>query len=424
MISLFREKFSANKREISFFFGGQAAGVILSFVLIKLIASAGAVVYGEYILITTLAALTGQLYYGPLQQGFIRSYFETDSTEPGSVYNRLISLFLYSGAVIFGILAFAAIQIVSLSGQAVYSSMILLALWFSISSKFSEFFSGILNAARLRVFNAIIQTSEKLVSVFLVFLLLVYHEMFSDTIIIALSIPLLVAGYIKSRRTGWRFSHKADFSLLKEKPTKDLLAYSLPFALWGAAMWLQLNGEKWVINAFLTAEDVGYYGLMFSLTNAFIAIPSNIINDLFLPLIFKNFSADGGDRKRGEFYIAMSVISVLLLTTAAFLLFTFAGEFLITLLSTAEYTRYSALLPWLAAGSGLFYAGQALCNKGLAHNRPHLYLFPKVISGLVSVILYYYFIQIYGMTGIIAASVITGLLYFFLVLIANRKLTA
>lgn len=424
MISLFREKFSANKREIVFFFGGQAAGVILSFVLIKLISSAGAAVYGEYILITTLAALTGQLYYGPLQQGFIRSYFETDTAKPGSVYNRLISLFHVSGVVIFGMAAMLAVVVVNLTGQDIYVPMILLALWFAVSSKFSEFFSGILNAARRRVFNAVAQTAEKVVSVLLIYLLILYNEMSAGTVIVMLSLPLLAAGYIKSRRAGWKFSLNIDPGLMKEKLTKELLTYSLPFVIWGAAMWLQLNGEKWVINAFLTPEDVGYYGLMFALTNAFIAIPSNIINDLFLPLIFKNLSAEGGDRKRGEFYIAMSVVSVLLLVAAAFILFTFAGEFLITLLSTSEFTRYSSLLPWLAAGSGLFYAGQALCNKGLAYNRPHLYLYPKVISGILSVILYYYFIQIYGMTGIITASLITGLLYFLLVLLANRKLTA
>lgn len=424
MIALFREKFSANRQEIIFFFGGQAAGVILSFVLIKLIASAGAVVYGEYILITTLAALTGQLYYGPLQQGFIRSYYETDSGRSGSVYHRLISIFLLTGAIVFSVIAILAISIVIPAGLDLYVPMILLALWFSVSSKFSEFFSGILNAARLRVFNAVMQTSEKLLSVILVYALIAYKEISTGTVIIVLSLPLLIAGYIKSRRTGWRFSLKTDKELLREKLTKELLTYSLPFVIWGAAMWLQLNGEKWIINAFLTPEDVGYYGLMFALTNAFIAIPSNIINDLFLPLIFKNFSAEGGDRKRGEFYITMSVVSVLLLSAAAFLVFSFAGDWLITFLSTAEYTRYASLLPWLAAGSGLFYAGQALCNKGLAYNRPHLYLYPKVISGIVSVILYYYFIQIYGMTGIIAASVFTGLLYFLLVLIANRKLAA
>jgi len=160
------------------------------------------------------------------------------------------------------------------------------------------------------------------------------------------------------------------------------------------------------------------------LTNAFIALPANLTNDLFLPLVFKNFSAEDGDKKRGEFYINLGFLVVLGLTGFAVVLFHFAGTFLITALGNATYTKYTDLLPWLALGSGFFYAGQALCSKGLAYNKPEIYLFPKLAAGILSIILYYVFIQFYEMPGIVSAVVITGFIYLVMVFITNRKIRA
>lgn len=424
MVKLFFEKFSANKSEIIVFFGGQIFTVLLNFAIIKLIAQGGAEVYGEYILITTAAAFAGQLFYGPFQQGFIRQYYEAGNAGNLGLYHRLISAFQLTGLILFLLLGgLFLLGSVILSGTG-YVTLILLALLFALTSKFSEFFGGLLNVARKREKNAVLQVTERALSLLLLYFLLTYSAMKTEYIIPVLAVPLLIVGLIKARGFGWKYEKFSFRESLNSPAGKSLIRYSLPFILWGVAIWLQLNGEKWVISGFLTTADVGYYGLMFSLTNAFIALPSNLTNDLFLPLIFKNFSVDQGDKKRGEFYIILSFLVVLALTAGTVILFYFAGDFLITVLGNASYTKYSPLLPWLALGSGLFYAGQALCSKGLAYNKPEIYLFPKMFAGVLSIILYYLFIQFYGMTGIIAAVALTGLIYLMMIFIVNRRISA
>lgn len=422
MLKLFFEKFSSNKSEIIVFFGGQVITVLLNFVIIKLIAQGGAAVYGEYILITTAAAFAGQLFYGPFQQGFIRQYYEAGNAGNFALYQRLISAFQVAGFLLLVLLGILFIGGSMVLNQPGYLLLIALALLFALTSKFSEFFGGLLNVARKREKNALLQVTERAISAGLLYLLLINSALLTEYIIPVLALPLLFIGMIKAHGFGWQYNSFSFKETLQSPAGKSLIKYSLPFILWGVAIWLQLNGEKWIISGFLSTEDVGYYGLMFSLTNAFIALPANLTNDLFLPLVFKNFSAEDGDKRRGEFYINLGFLVVLGLTGFAVLLFSFAGNFLITALGNASYTKYTDLLPWLALGSGFFYAGQALCSKGLAYNKPEIYLFPKLAAGILSIILYYVFIRFYEMPGIVSAVVITGFIYLVMVFITNRRI--
>jgi O-antigen/teichoic acid export membrane protein len=423
--SLLVEKFSANRREIFVFLAGQAAGTALNFVIIKIIAQAGAAVYGEYVLIATAAAFAGQLYYGPFQQGFIRYYYKAGGVADRPAYDRLISSLHSLGVLLFLLPAAFVFIAAGLSGESgPLRGLVLPALVFTLASRFSEFFNGLLNVARKREANALLQTAEKLAGCALLFVLLVDERLTTGNIAAVLAASYLLFGAWKGLAFGWRFP-RPDFGAIRGGAlSRGLVSYSLPFIAWGVAMWLQLNGEKWVLGALLSTEDVGYYGLMAALTNAFVALPSNVLGELFQPLIFRNFSTEEGDRERGEFYIRTGFRLTLLLALVAAAVFSVAGTPLLSLLGNDTYTGYAGLLPFLAIGSGLFYAGQALCSRGLAFDRPHLYLFPKVLSGVLSILLYFVLIRMYGMSGVAAAVVLAGAAYLALVMFANRKLPA
>ncbi len=419
-LSEITQKFTENKAELFWFLHGQIFVFILNIAMIKIISQAGTEVYGNYVLVLTISAFASQILFGPFQQGFIRRYF--DYGEGVSVYNNTMIIFL-NRAMTAVLIAAAAVFIISRVAPVheIYS-LLIFGLIFTAAQKFTEFFNGILNAARRRKENSVLQTTEKLLITLLLLGALYFSELTFLVIIFIFSVIHIISGSLKLRILGIKETSAFRFNDNEKFLIRDIAKYSAPFMIWGVAGWLQLNSEKWIVNGLLSIEDVAYYGIMISLVNAFIAMPSNIIGEFFTPLIFKNFSGENPDIKKGKFYIIITTIAVVLLGSVSGLLFIFTGEFLITLISNSAYAKYAVYLAPIAFGNALFYAGQTLALKGLAMNRPGIYMLPKILTGLISVGLYYFLIKTYGFAGLGYAVIISGAFYLVITYTANLTL--
>jgi O-antigen/teichoic acid export membrane protein len=169
---------------------------------------------------------------------------------------------------------------------------------------------------------------------------------------------------------------------------------------------------------------VGIYAVMMALVGAFVAVPGNVLGEFSTPVIFQNYAdpKDTAQIKSGYSFIKLNMVLtfiVTLIATAATALF---GREIIILISTPEYALYWYLLPLLCFGSGLFYTGQALTTVGMALNQPKKYLPPKVLTGVVSVILNLILISLLGIAGAAYSMVITGLLYLVYIIIVNKRI--
>ncbi|MCK6605326.1 MAG: hypothetical protein L6Q59_10560 [Ignavibacteriaceae bacterium] len=419
-LSEITQKFSENKAELFWFLQGQAFVFILNIAMIKIISQAGTEVYGNYVLVLTISAFASQILFGPFQQGFIRKYFDYEKTLP--VFNNTIVVFL-NRALMAVLISAALVLLISKAAPAnSFYTLLFFGLIFTAAQKFTEFFNGILNAARKRKENSILQTGEKIVITALLLGALYFSQMTFLVIIFIFSVINFLSGSLKLRILGIREKSGFRFSGEEKILITDIVKYSAPFIIWGAAGWLQLNSEKWIVNGLLSLDDVAYYGIMISLVNAFIAVPSNIISEFFTPLIFKNFSGENPDIKKGRFYIMITTLTVMFLGFGAGVLFIFTGEFFITLISNKSYTLQAAYLAPIAFGNALFYAGQTLALKGLALNRPGIYMIPKILTGVISVGLYYFLIKFYGFAGLGYAVIISGSFYLAVTYIANLTL--
>ena len=63
-----------------------------------------------------------------------------------------------------------------------------------------------------------------------------------------------------------------------------------------------------------------------------------------------------------------------------------------------------------------------MCNIGLVMNQPRKYIFPKIITGLITVILNIILIINFGITGIALTVLIAGILYTFYINTVNKKI--
>jgi O-antigen/teichoic acid export membrane protein len=414
--------------EISWVFGGQVINVGLGFVLLKLLSKLGSNDYGIYALVITISALLSIVFFGPVLQGFTRFYYQYLRLNQISTYINTV----YSVLFISGILLLILTLIFSFFLPVIFEELPLVFFIFAgvfvISQRIGEFFNGFLNLIRKRKQNSLLQGGEKIILSAALLVLLLRNELSLISVFILFSIIIslftIVKIWVFRKYVPVQQTELVSVQKVKKEIRSNIITYILPFLLWGISGWLQLNSEKWIIADLLTISEVGIYAIMLALVGAMIAIPSSILTEFSTPIIFQNYS-DTGDTDRiktGYWFIKVNMVLTFIITLLVTVFTAIFGKELIILISSPEYAVYWYLLPVLCFGSGLFYTGQSLTVIGMVLNQPKKYLPPKILTGILSVILNFLLIAQFGITGAAYSIVITGLLYLVYIIIVNKKL--
>ena len=163
---------------------------------------------------------------------------------------------------------------------------------------------------------------------------------------------------------------------------------------------------------------------MMAIVNALVVIPSNIINEFAYPIIYQNY-ADPNNKeniKKGYLYIKIILTLVFLLSIVSTAITYFFADKLILLISSNEYTTYWYLLPLLTFGAGLFYTGQTQTVLGMALEKPQKYIFPKILIGVMAVVLNFLLIKTFGLNGVAYSVIFIGLFYAIHIYFINLKM--
>lgn len=405
---------------------GQTINLFLSFIIIKFISKIGPEQYGIYTLILTIAALLG-LFYGSFLQGFLRYYYHYENLNQRSHFVLLMYRFLKITILMFIIITIITSLLSPFQDEFYSSFFLLVSGMFIIISKVSEFFNSVLNLIRKRKENSLLQALEKILMIIVVIILLNKNNLELFNILLAFGCISLFLVYIKI----YTFRKYAQIKItetnqtdIQKKMIRTVLIYISPFLIWAIAGWLQMNGEKWIINAILSVKEVGIYAIMIAIVNALVVIPNNIINEYAAPIVFKQF-ADIDNKENvntGYSYIRISTLLILIITLIATLLTFLWGDKIIALVSSKNYSTYWEVLPLLALGTGLFYTGQTQTLLGLGLSKPQKYIAPKLIIGIGSVGLNLLFISNFGFLGIAYTILVIGVIYVFYISLVNKRL--
>lgn len=405
---------------------GQTINLFLSFIIIKFISKIGPEQYGIYTLILTIAALLG-LFYGSFLQGFLRYYYHYENLNQRSHFVLLMYRFLKITILIFIIITIITSLLSPFQDEFYSSFFLLISGMFIIISKVSEFFNSVLNLIRKRKENSLLQALEKILMIIVVIILLNKNNLELFSILLAFGCISLFLVFFKI----YTFRKYAQIKItetnqtdIQKKMIRTVLIYISPFLIWAIAGWLQMNGEKWIINAILSVKEVGIYAIMIAIVNALVVIPNNIINEYAAPIVFKQF-ADIDNKENvntGYSYIRISTLLILIITLIATLLTFLWGDKIIALVSSKNYSTYWEVLPLLALGTGLFYTGQTQTLLGLGLSKPQKYIAPKLIIGIGSVGLNLLFISNFGFLGIAYTILVIGVIYVFYISLVNKRL--
>jgi O-antigen/teichoic acid export membrane protein len=412
--------------------GGQVATLILGFVSIKLITSIGPDGYGRFVLATSVVSIMSLTFFGPLEQGYIRMYFVyKDEPDHRAVYlSSLLKVLQWSfGAlIILGLLA-AVVCLFSIGMEAGFyvasASMVIFAV-------LNVPINGMLNAMRMRKETAIVQVVERAIVIALLGAVMLSWMLDATVVMVCVAIASAVTLVIRLRiyrrvRDSVRVfgdlvrtdGHRA----MEREIFRKIVSYSTPFLLWGVLSWIQLNGERWVINGMLNGSDVGRYGLAVNLINNSAVVVFNVLTLYAVPIIFGKFTTS--DRS----FSGMRLIRVYGWATVALFLsvgivLLVGGDAIVHLISTRQFIIGGPILFFLTIGLGAFSVGQTLTQVGLAYHRPDIYIAPKVVTAVLSIAAYLAGCYWAGIAGVVGAIVIINLLYLLFIYAANKHLLA
>src|SRR5258708_15206300 len=222
-----------------------------------------------------------------------------------------------------------------------------------------------------------------------------------------------------SYRKGHNPGTPADFC-------RGMWVYARPFSSWGMFTWAQIASDRWALESFTTTQTVGIYQALYQLGYYPISMASTFLNQLVQPILFSR-AGNGCDKERLEHAHGMIhklFAAVLSLTIAGFLFSGLVCQFLFRHLLPPAYSSAAHLLPLLLLSAGIFECGQIMSLKHTVSPSPHQLIAPKIITAVLGAGLNFAGAYLFGLRGVVAASVCFSTAYCVWVIVAVPKLRA
>jgi O-antigen/teichoic acid export membrane protein len=205
-----------------------------------------------------------------------------------------------------------------------------------------------------------------------------------------------------------------------------VLKYSWPMGVWGIFTAIQLSSDRWALQTFSNASDVGLYTVLYQLGFVPISLISGMAVQLVLPIMYKRAGdATNTDRIKSANKLGLHLTKVtLLLTGITFFVALIVHSWIFDLLVGERYRSVSYLLPWMVLAGGLFAGGQSLSSNLLVQIQTHKMLPIKIFTAILGVALNIIGAYYFGVDGIVTASClfsITYLAWMYLLASAEKK---
>jgi O-antigen/teichoic acid export membrane protein len=411
-------KLFQQKKDFVWLILGQIISLIFGFFVIKLITKIGSAQFGVYSLILTISALISSIFVGPSEQGFVRYFFSFRGIENKK---RILNvIYLFSIAVFTIILFFT---ILSFFLKININTNLLIVGVFIYLFTFSNFFISLFNLIKKRRLNTLIIILEKIILTILLYLLYNSNLLNITTVLLSICLSVLTGLILRINSFNKLFEYNF-FQNIKLIGSREYVIYkyvfifSIPLIVWGFAGWLSSNGDRWIIAHFTNLQTVGIYSLMMALSSYLIATPIGVVGQYFQPIIFENINTSNRISKK---YINEFLLTCLVIIIIGTFFSIFFGKITISFISI-NFNAFWYFLPLFTISVGLFQIAQAYTIIGIIHEKPGIYLFSKILLGIISSILNIIGIYYFQIIGLAISLIISNLIYLLMILTVNNKL--
>jgi O-antigen/teichoic acid export membrane protein len=414
-IFLRSERFCRLSKEGFWIVLGQTAVVVGSLVGVRILTGLlDPAAYGELALGMTVATLVNQVVLGPIGNGVTRFYAPAqEQGDIGGYLNAIRQLVLSATGIIILMIPFAVVGLLII-GRTEWIAIAAAALIFAILSGYNSILSGIQNAARQRSIVALHQGMESWLRFLVAAGLMLWLGVTSTVAMAGYAIAaILVLGsqYVFFRKIVPTHITGAT----EEKNWREQIwKFSLPFSIFGMFTWVQLASDRWALGLFSTTQDVGLYAVLFQLGY----VPMSMANGMAMQLLAPIFYQRAGDAsniqrnanvKKLSWHLTCFFIGVTFVVFLATFLF---HTQIFHIFVAKKYAFVSHLLPWMVLAGGVFAAGQTISLDLMSQMKTHTLIAPKIITALLGVALNVTGAYLFGIKGIVFASVLFAVSYF------------
>jgi len=393
---------------------GQAMAVVGALIGVRLVtALLEPAAYGELALGMTVATFVNQTLLGPLSNGVTRFY--APAVEKGNLGGYLSAvrrLVLSATGIIILIILFIVIGLV-IAGRTEWIAIASAALFFAILSGYNSILNGFQNASRHRSIVALHQGMESWARFFVAVGFMLWLGATSAVAMVGYAMAnILVLGsqYIFLRKIVPGHIAEAESG---RSWSKQIWKFAWPYASWGIFSWAQQVSDRWALELFAKIQDVGLYAVLFQLGYYPMSMANGMAMQLLAPIMFQR-AGDASDRRRNAdvsklcwrlTWVALGV------TGAALCMGLLFHTQIFGLFVDKKYSSISHLLPWMLLSGGLFAAGQTFELNLVSQMKTPTIVVAKIITALLGVLLNFVCAYLFGITGIVFASVLFSVLY-------------
>lgn len=410
-------------KEVAWIATGQVATVIGGIAGIKVLTSLLAPEqYGALALGLTLAALSQQVWAGPLQQAvnrYVVPYLQTGRLPTliatGTfVYVRIAlaqAILLFCGIVAAGAMFHL--------DRGLQQALLLGVLLAAVQPAF-ELPQGIYVQLRQRRMVALYQGVSALARPMMAAALILAFGANAawamlGTLIATLAlagiqgrqIMVLGRGGANSKELGW-----------------NLLRFAAPYLTWGTLSWGVTAGDRWILGLTSTAEVVGFYVVAFQVSTIIPRMAGQLVSGFIVPILNEMVGAGNEQSKvkQAVFMNGMVMLGVTVVGVIGAMGMSIFGKDIVALLTGPGYSKIAFALPWLFAGGAMYEVAYLCFGVGPLLFRPNEFMRPRVIAYGITLSLMLLLTLRWELEGMVAAYFIGAFVHLGVTAFTARKL--
>ncbi|RJP80460.1 MAG: hypothetical protein C4522_07630 [Desulfobacteraceae bacterium] len=357
-------------------------------------------IYGEVTLFMGAVILGRQVFGFPFLQAALRFYPEAVSHHFVSFLRRVIQSYLFrvigSYTLLYLITGYG--YVLAANHDISYYLFILSAGLLCCEVAFA-LETDLFNAARMQTHFIYLQISNAwLRPLFAVLAVLIFGANSVSIIsgyLTATGLVLICLYTFPVNRIGVGNTKEVFDSVPKFK--QDICLYALPLMPLAIFGWVSTFSDRYLIGAFLDAEQVGIYAVAYSLMSLPFTMVQAVVERTIRPVYFEAVSA--GDEKKAGQYFRFWVNSVFYICAAGVLMVYFFHNDIAKLCLSEKYHASARLMPWIALGN-LFLAMSLVFEKTcFAYKKTAYVLVIRGAGALFSLMTAIPFLLYYGLIG-------------------------
>lgn len=336
-------------------------------------------------------------------------FFELDSEQRKKFISKIIGIYLIISIPLCAILALAHKQINStLFFNQASLPIILVALTISFISFFTELTFQVLRFKERALQLTLTQIAMSII-IATSTLLLVYKWKLE---ILGVLLAQLLAHVFICTYGAHLYAKKFTLPSISIKKAIPLIKTGTNFILQSIVIWIIPLQSRWVLAKYTSMNTMGIFSLAYSILNMYQFTILQIINNLYVPYIFKKFKEDKGLGISINNKIAILLLAIT--SICSFIYYIFQAYGTLHLILPIKYHPSISIVGQIIWSNNIFIFGYVLSSKIQYFNNKDI-KWIYLIYSISNLMLNFILIPMFGISGIAISLTISSLIYTFTV---------